>query len=66
VDPYTGLSRPQRKIEDIVNKRHALLGAFLNLNQPKGKPAFIIERRNDLADDGAWPGGWRYARRMVL
>jgi hypothetical protein len=23
-----GLSRPQRKIEDIINKWHALLGAF--------------------------------------
>ena len=36
------------RIEDVINKRHALLGAFVNLKQLKGRRAFLIER-DDLA-----------------
>jgi hypothetical protein len=34
----------KEKIEHVINKRHALLGAFLILKQLKGRSAFVIER----------------------
>jgi hypothetical protein len=38
----------KQKIEDVIKKRHALLGAFVILKQLKGRPTFLIER-GDLA-----------------
>ena len=44
----------KQKIEDLINKRDALFGAFVILKQLKGRPTFFIERSNFAVENEAF------------
>src|SRR4029077_17064133 len=63
----------KEKIEDVINKRPAFLGAFVNLKQLKGRPAFLIERDDLAIKDNLLHGQklerikqWRIVKRLVV